>query len=822
MNTKFTQILSLLVGLLVLSTSALYAQPANNECSGAIDISALFDGNTNSSAIFDNTGATNEASDPIFGFECFGEATPSVENSIWFTFVGDGNPYTITTNDCGSSNYIAGADAQIATYSGTCGGLSPVANGCNEDGPGASPGNWFSEVTFETVSGTTYYMLVDGFQAASGEFCLVVAPGNLITECEAGTMLTTGVVQVMGPTETFTLEAEGIVIPNSPTQGQLAWYFDNTNTDGSGALGGPFWLPVGTADEVMYNRDLNGALTNGGFPPFAGTWEVTTRVWSDATTTTTTQPCDTGDGMLTVLFDAAPIVTECEAGELTTTGAVQVIGDIETFTVAVDTAIVPNSPTQGQFAWYFDNSNTDGSGALGGPFWINTATTAPVTWNRDLNGTLSNNGFPVLAGTWEVSSRVWSDESATQTSEPCDTSAAVLTVLFDPIEEITACNAGVLTSTAPVDVPVGGTFSLVVNNDTVPNTPTEGSYGYFLTPINGGSGGLGGEFIIFTNSATNVYDNSLSGILANDPPLAGEWVFRGTVFADVADPFNTVCSQTTDSLIVNFEAEEFPCAAGSFFTTETQIVCAGEQATIGVMNNTDSIPQGGGFGWIVDDAPGGTGLGGAILLIDAPTIAAYNNTLGGASGTLEGAFSFRSAVYTNNNDPVGTICAISTDSVLVIYGEDVDLQIIEDGLELTAFPGVNFMDFTYAWSTGDDTQVITVASSGDYSVTITDGIGCTTEASTVIVSTNEAAIVNNLSVSPNPTSGLLNIALDLPASKEVQLSVIDITGKEVMNLAPVTFTSRNFEVDLQDQAAGLYLLRFRIGDEVVTRRVVKN
>lgn len=709
MNAKFTQILSLLVGFMMLSASALYAQPANNECSGAVDISALFDGMTNSSTLFDNTLATN-ASDPTNGFACFGEATPTVSNSLWFTFVGDGNPYTVTTSDCGATNYITDADAQIATYSGACGGLAPVANGCNEDGPGSGAGNFFSQVTIETVSGTTYYMLVDGFADARGEFCLIVEPANFITECEAGTMLNTGVVQVMGPDETFTLEVEGAIVPNTPTQGQFAWYFNNANTGGSGGLGGAFWLNVGSGAEIMYNRDLNGILSNNGFPIMAGTWEVTSRVWNDATTTTTTDPCDSGEGMLTVIFDAPPVVDSCSAGTLTTADTVVIDEMNTTFTITSIDRVIPNTPTQGGYTWFF-YPGPDGTGALGGAFSFGIIASESSTYDNDLNGVLSGNGFAPFGGTWYVKG---------QTS----------------------------------------------------------------------------------NDGTNV--NTAGG---------------------------TVCDITLDSLCVIFPAlDPGPCDAGSFVSTETQIVCPGGQAGVALVSGTDSIPLGGSLGWLFDDSQGGTGgVPGGTLLTNASAPAAYDNDLNGilsANGfaRLEGAFVLRSVMYSNPADAAGSICSVSTDSILILFGDVVDLQIIEDGDDLTAFVGPNFMDYTYVWSTGESGLTITPTVSDDYTVIAIDGLGCETTATITvdITSTNEADIVNNLSVAPNPTSGLINVALDLPATKEVQLSVIDITGKEVINLAPVSFTSRNFEVDLQDQASGLYLLRFRIGDDVVTRRVVKN
>ncbi len=711
MNAKFTQFLSLLVGLMVLSASALYAQPANNECSGSVDISALFDGGTNTSTLFDNTGATSEASDPALanGAACFNDQ--AIQNSVWFTFQGDGNPYRIISVQCSATNYIENGDTQFALYSGSCGGLSPVANGCNEDAPTATNTNFFAEINFETVAGTTYYLLVDGWQTASGEFCLEVGPAaEPITECEAGELTTTGVVQVMGPDETFTITVDEVSVPNSPTQGQYAWYFDNSNTNGSGGLGGAFWLNVGSTGTGTYNRDLNGILSGNGFPIMAGTWEVSGRVWADATATQTTDPCDETSMVLTVLFDEAPIVTDCSAGTLTTTDTIVIDDTNTTFTVTSIDRIIPNSPTQGGYTWFF-YPGPDGTGALGGAFSFGIIASESSTYDADLNGVLSANGSAPFGGTWYVKGQTSTDAS----------------------------------------------------------------------DINAAAG--------------------------------------------------SVCDITADSLCIIFPAlDPGPCDAGSFVSTETQIVCPGAQAGVALVAGTDSIPLGGSLGWLFDDSQGGIGgVPGGTLLTNASAPAAYDNDLNGILSSngfapLQGAFVLRSVMYTNPADPGGSICSVSSDSILILFGDIVDLQIIEDGDDITAFVGPNFMDYTYLWSTGETDMTITPTISDDYTVTATDGLGCETSATITVevVSTNEADIVNNLSVAPNPTTGLINVALDLPASQEVQVSVIDITGKEVMNLAPVTFTSRNFEVDLQDQADGLYLLRFRIGDDVVTRRVVKN
>lgn len=829
MKSRFTQLYTLAIALCFLCTSTMYAQPANNECSGAVDISSLFDINNlpQVSTLFDNTTATAEASDPSNGFECFGENPPLLERTVWASFVGDGNTYFVRTVDCNATNPLENSDTQMAVYSGSCGSLVPVA--CNEDiaGDPAFP----SGVEVATVAGTTYHVMIDGWNNTAGEFCIQVEePAAEVTECEAGTMLTTGVVQVMGEDETFDLEAEGVIVPNTPTQGQLAWYFDNTANGGTGGLGGPFWLPTGSSALVSFNSDLNGGLSNGGFPRLAGTWTVTTRVWNDATTTTTTEPCDTGDGMLTVIFDDEPIITDCDAGTLTTTGTVTVDMNNPTFTVSSEDRIIPNDPMQGGYSWFF-SPGPDGTGALDGPFNFGPIAATSSTYTASLNDVLTNSGLEDFSGTWYVRGAASTDGSTITTivNTVCDVTEDSLILVFPLADPVTACNAGTLLTTGMVDVPTGGTFTVSVENDTVPNTPTQGDFYYIITPINGGSGGLGGEFIAPGNS-TQTWDNTLNGALGQNPALSGQWVFKGIVANDANDPFQTFCSVTADSLIVDFEEVILPCFAGNFLSQETTIVCAGDQFAVGTDMSTDSIPQGGGLGWLFDDSPGGTGgVDGGTLIQGGANPAFFDNDLNGLLSDnniapLSGDYILRSVIYRNINDPFNTICAISTDSIFLIFGNEIGLDVENVAGVLTANVTGDPGDYTYEWSTGETTQVITVTENGDYTVTVTDNLSCTDNGSVnvMITSTNESDILNRLTVAPNPTTGLINIDLELVDPSEVRLSVLDITGKEVLNRNEGTFTNNRFQIDLQDQPEGLYLLRFNINNEIVTRRVIKH
>lgn len=155
--------------------------PANDLCSGAADINEHFGtGGISVSDPYTNVAATT-VSDPTTGWDCFSDqsgagTTASIENTVWFTFDGDGHTYNIRTIDC-MEGYVTDGNTQMAIYAGTdCNNLTPVA--CNENGPGSTASNAFSELQFPTVDGVTYFIMIDGFyddgDLAEGTFCVRV------------------------------------------------------------------------------------------------------------------------------------------------------------------------------------------------------------------------------------------------------------------------------------------------------------------------------------------------------------------------------------------------------------------------------------------------------------------------------------------------------------------------------------------------------------------------------------------------------------------------------------------------------------------------
>ncbi|MBM3415353.1 MAG: T9SS type A sorting domain-containing protein [Bacteroidetes bacterium] len=120
-------------------------QPVNDNCSQALNL------NCGQSLNGTTIGASIDAA-PFCG-------TSITTAGVWYTFIGSGGIETVNT--CVAASY----DTKISVYSGTCGAL--VCVGGNDDFCGLR-----SQVTFPTVSGTRYFVLVHGFASQQGTFTI--------------------------------------------------------------------------------------------------------------------------------------------------------------------------------------------------------------------------------------------------------------------------------------------------------------------------------------------------------------------------------------------------------------------------------------------------------------------------------------------------------------------------------------------------------------------------------------------------------------------------------------------------------------------------
>ncbi len=206
-------------------------------CESAVDISTFFTagiGVIQTTGAYDNTTATAAPGDPVPA--CFAESgsDPAVNNSLWFTFSGNGGTFHIETVPCNSGgSYISGGDTQISIYQGTdCDNLVPLA--CNEDlysdnDPGT---DYRAGLDFQTEPGQTYYMMIDGYASggvvASGLFCIEITQLASVS-CEQAA---TGTFQIANNgflckgqnlLNTLSFDAATFVIPSGEPLAGMSW-----------------------------------------------------------------------------------------------------------------------------------------------------------------------------------------------------------------------------------------------------------------------------------------------------------------------------------------------------------------------------------------------------------------------------------------------------------------------------------------------------------------------------------------------------------------------------------------------------------------------
>jgi hypothetical protein len=246
---KKNKLSMMIIGAVFFASAPLIAQPVNDDCSGAISIQSAIGqsiGTTTTLGPYDNTLASTNISDPTTGYECFGEpngsgTAPTLENTLWFTFVGDGGKYFIETADgAGITNYIDDGDTQIAIYTGACGSLVPYV--CNEDGPSSGPnGNppYPAGLTFNTSPGVTYYMMIDGFNflgaISNGQFLIEVTQQQTIACNDTSVSIGSASANAtfVCPNDTVRFDITGVVTPTVGLVSGLGWVISNADLLGT-------------------------------------------------------------------------------------------------------------------------------------------------------------------------------------------------------------------------------------------------------------------------------------------------------------------------------------------------------------------------------------------------------------------------------------------------------------------------------------------------------------------------------------------------------------------------------------------------------------
>jgi len=386
-------------------------------------------------------------------------------------------------------------------------------------------------------------------------------------------------------------------------------------------------------------------------------------------------------GLFVALFANAPFAQNCDAGILLTTDTVTFTCDASGDTTVTLEVAGEEVPAGGDFGWFFDPGDT-GTGALGGQFILNAADN-PATYDEDLNGVLSLNGFPPLSGVWVIRGAVYSDANSSFNSI-CDTTEDSIIVSFTPyIDSLVDDGGGAATVTAEAG--------------------TE-PYTYLWSDGQTAATATGLDPAVYEVTVTDATGCEISGEIG-------------------------VGGVST-------------CVAGELTSTLNQTICPGDSAQL-FTDGSAVVPSGGGQAWLFSNAPGGTGgPNNDFTLFGISGNEVYDAGLNGilainGAPPLEGLWTVQAAVYEDSNNATGTICDTSQDTILVNFLTTDDVVSVDGVVDngdssATVSASGGLMPYTYLWSDGQTAATATGLIQGSYTVTVTDANGCTDDGSVTV------------------------------------------------------------------------------------------
>jgi hypothetical protein len=148
---------------------------------------------------------------------------------------------------------------------------------------------------------------------------------------------------------------------------------------------------------------------------------------------------------------------------------------------------------------------------------------------------------------------------------------------------------------------------------------------------------------------------------------------------------------------------------------------------------------------------------------------------------------------------------------------NVDIELTIDG-GIAAFLGdPTFYDIV--WSNGATTPTLTNVPNVPYFVTISDPTGCVDPFVLGTVGTTDPFTVKSLTLTPNPTTGLLNLNMSLQKAADVQVEVFNTLGQLINTIQAGKTSTLSQSIDLSNAATGVYTVRIRMDNDIAVRRI---
>lgn len=132
--------------------------------------------------------------------------------------------------------------------------------------------------------------------------------------------------------------------------------------------------------------------------------------------------------------------------------------------------------------------------------------------------------------------------------------------------------------------------------------------------------------------------------------------------------------------------------------------------------------------------------------------------------------------------------------------------------------------YAYHWTPGGaTTSTISNLTADLYTVTVTDANGCTATRSDsvrlILGLKDVTGDITDIYVYPNPSSAIFNVTVKLSHAMPVDVEVYTVTGQKIDVATKENSAADTFVLDMTNEASGVYIVKVKAGDQVVTQRV---
>ena len=169
-------------------------------------------------------------------------------------------------------------------------------------------------------------------------------------------------------------------------------------------------------------------------------------------------------------------------------------------------------------------------------------------------------------------------------------------------------------------------------------------------------------------------------------------------------------------------------------------------------------------------------------------------------------------------------CATSSDTILAIFCDSNITASINMDVNLDLFTTAP-SGWTFQWYengnliTGANNDTYTPTQSGNYSVSITDPVGCSFSSPIYVYTVGIESFTSNLwSLYPNPAGSSINLILSENISVEF-IEIYDISGRLMNKIS--NMTNYHLQIDLEKYNNGAYLMVLNTNKGILTKKFIK-